>query len=993
MWPLDLPAREVLKLPGDSVIPWATFDPAWYARSYADVVQRAGSDDPAGLLRYYLETGQGLGHSPNIFFDETWHRKRYPGVAKAIANGEYASAFDAYCRRGSLDRSPHWLFDEPGYRDRYPDLTTEVLAGSELVNRYHHYLEHGSHEDRVGHVLFDPLLYLSNFAAKDQSAIREGGVFQHYLQRIETAEAELPVSLYFDPAWYVRRYPQVAKEIAAGKWKSALHHYLCNDTPIDFDPLPDFSETHYLGRDPGLRAAIDSRHFRNGYMHFLRFGAQELRSPNASIDLRSYATQQRVRLDLQQGLAQTAFAHWLTIGKRQGLMPADPISRQVLDPVAHSAFHRNAVALLPNVGRTQYSFECTGKPLLSVVLIVTDKFASTIATIGSLRDNFVGDMELIVVDCGSADETTLIDDYVVGVRLLRFDSGLNWTHAANAAFQFAAAPAILLLGNEAQLAPGAVRRALSRLSSNGDVGAVGGMIVQPRGVIGQAGGIVWNDGSCEDYQRDQTPLAPEANFVRNVDYCSTAFLLVRADLLETLEGFDHDTAASGFAVADLCLRIAAAGARVVYDPSVVVFSDDAGRRPGEPTQAFLSRHAALLAGRPARGGAAQVRARQSGPVPPRVLFIEDTVPLRQIGSGFVRANDLVRVLADLGCQVTVFPMNGSTHNVARVFRDMPDTAEVMHDRAVDRFKELLHGRVDCYDVVWVARAHNLDRIHLELAKWLDRSTRRPLVVLDTEAIAPVRDAQQAALKAETYDLEAAVTAGFRNASICDVVVTVNEAEASFMRDRGFGSVRVVGHMIEPRPTPRTFAQRAGMLFVGAIHSVGSPNYDSLVWFVDEVLPLIEEALGWETRLNIAGYTAPGVDLSRFERHPRITVRGAISNLEPLYNSNRVFIAPTRFAAGTPYKVHEAASRGLPVVAASHLCDALGWMHEEEIMAAELDPQAFAAAVITVYQQDVLWRHLREGALRRVRTENSRQDFVEAVERVLATPARAPNVTE
>ncbi len=211
MWPLDLPAREVLKLSGDSVIPWATFDPDWYVRTYADAVQAVGSDDAAGLLRYYLETGQGLGHSPNIFFDETWHRKRYPGVAAAIANGDYASAFDAYCRRGSLDRSPHWLFDETDYRDRYPDLTAEILAESGLVNRYHHYLDHGSHEDRLGHVLFDPVVYLSNFAADDQSAIREGGVFQHYLQRTEAAKEELQVSLYFDPAWYVRRYPWIAR--------------------------------------------------------------------------------------------------------------------------------------------------------------------------------------------------------------------------------------------------------------------------------------------------------------------------------------------------------------------------------------------------------------------------------------------------------------------------------------------------------------------------------------------------------------------------------------------------------------------------------------------------------------------------------------------------------------------------------------------------------------------------------------------------------------
>jgi hypothetical protein len=34
MWPLDLPAREVLKLPGEAEIPWAEFDPVWYRRTY-----------------------------------------------------------------------------------------------------------------------------------------------------------------------------------------------------------------------------------------------------------------------------------------------------------------------------------------------------------------------------------------------------------------------------------------------------------------------------------------------------------------------------------------------------------------------------------------------------------------------------------------------------------------------------------------------------------------------------------------------------------------------------------------------------------------------------------------------------------------------------------------------------------------------------------------------------------------------------------------------
>ena len=207
-----------------------------------------------------------------------------------------------------------------------------------------------------------------------------------------------------------------------------------------------------------------------------------------------------------------------------------------------------------------------------------------------------------------------------------------------------------------------------------------------------------------------------------------------------------------------------------------------------------------------------------------------------------------------------------------------------------------------------------------------------------------------------------------------------------LRAYGLPDVSVLGHMIEPRPTSQPFAQRAGLLFVGAFHTKDCPNLDSLIWFVDEILPLIEADLGWETRLTIAGYTAPGVDLERFDNHPRITLRGAVADLKPLYDGNRVFVAPTRFAAGAPYKVFEAASHGLPVVATELLRRELGWSREQEILSADADdPATFAAAVLALYRNETLWRTVREGALRRLQRENGRAGFAEAVAGVLATP--------
>jgi glycosyltransferase involved in cell wall biosynthesis len=174
-----------------------------------------------------------------------------------------------------------------------------------------------------------------------------------------------------------------------------------------------------------------------------------------------------------------------------------------------------------------------------------------------------------------------------------------------------------------------------------------------------------------------------------------------------------------------------------------------------------------------------------------------------------------------------------------------------------------------------------------------------------------------------------------------------------------------------------------MLFVGAIHAVDHPNHDGLIWFIDEVLPLIERVLRWETRLTIAGYIAPGLTLDRFKRHPRVTVRGPVADLTPLYDANRVFVAPARFAAGLPYKVHEAAAFGIPVVATTLLVRQLGWLDGEAIGAAECtDPAGFAARVIDLHRDAPLWTNMRAAALARVTVELDPDLFASRVEALL-----------
>ena len=973
-------------LRGLTPVAWAGFDADWYLATYPSAREALGEPNAQAVLYFYLQHGRRLGHSPNIFFDESWYVRSYPDAATAIRRGEAASGFDHYCRAGFRGRSPHWLFDEALYRRNYPKISDAVLQAADLVNGYDHYLRHGAREGRIGHWLFDPAVYRARL---DPDAAQEAGAagpFRHYLEHIASTRPELPTSPYFDPVWYLSGYPDVADAIAARQWQSALHHYLGNDTPTAFDPLPQFCEAYYLDRHGGAAGAVAVGEYRNGYHHFLDRGRFALAAPSADIDLSYYARLPAVRADLRQGRAPDGFTHYLTIGLPQGRPPVPPPEEQVSEAQGRTLFRRKAENLLPMFARAPLSFACSAEEAeVTVVMPVRRDLAATLAALGALRQAHPGAIELIMVDAGRHIETSQIERFVEGAWLLRLDVEIGVAASRNAGLHNAGAEVVLFLGNEVEVAPGALAAALRRLSSDPAIGAVGGRIIAADGRLRDAGGRIEPDGAIEFVGAGASPLAPEINFVRDVAFCSSSFLLARTSALAEIGGFDAEFATTGYANADLGARLLQIGHRIVYDNAVSVYDHS----PAEIDEAAIAADRAVFAEKHANwlGTGTGIAAKR------RLLFVESMVPSRMLGSGFVRSNDIVRAIASLGWSVTVFPLRDCTFDLASQYRDLPDTVELMHDRTIDDLPGFLKERAGQFDAVWVARTHNFDKI-AELLDSATGSNRPPRIILDTEAIVTLRDAQHAALTNPdaAFYLDTALAREFANARRCQVIVAVNPDESEHLLGLGHRNVKVVGHTRTTTPTPRGFAERAGLLFVGAIREQDSPNYDALCWFEEAVLPLIEEALGWEARLTVTGDLGEGVSLDRFRDHQRITLCAMVPDLVPLYDSHRLFVAPTRYAAGIPYKCYEAASYGLPIVATDLLARQMGWDNGLDLVAVDhRDPARFAREVVALYRDPERWQSLRENALDRLLAENSAEGYAEAVGAVLGDTAGTPRL--
>ena len=961
---------------------WWVFDPAWYVRAYPEVVDLLIEPSPTALRAFYLLEGQGRGHSPNMFFDESFYLARHSAVRARVARGEFRSGFAHYCAEGWAELAPHWLFDVAYYAAQLGDTTLAELNARGFVNHYDEYLRAGAAAGRSGHLLFDP----AQFRAAHPESDPAEPAFLAYLQRLHAGGDEPRCSVHFAPAWYRRTYPEAARAIAAGAAHGALHHYLCEGAGAGLDPLPDFCERFYRAANDDVGAALAAGTLASGYEHFLHHGVFEFRAPAPSVDLAAYwQSAPAARRAIATGRARDLFTYLLmTAPSVADAAPAEPA-----EPATRAQFRRRARTMLAHLPAGGLDFTVSGTPALTAILVAHDQFALTMQTLASLRGNFAGAIELILVDSGSADETRSIEAYVRGAKRLCFTDNVGFVHGVNAALGRATADSILLLNNDVELAPFAVAAALARLGSDATIGAVGGKVVRTHGRLQEAGCIVWRDGTTAGYLRDAPSTAPEADFAREVDFCSAAFLLLRAEALAATGGFDEAYAPAYYEDADLCLRLREAGWRVVYDPAVCVthYEYASARSEAEAHESmargreiFRARHRAALIRKHAPGPERAVFARRAAPAPHRVLFLEDIVPLHRLGSGYGRANDVVRALAALGAEVTVFPLNPTRVALPRIAAGLPDGVETLHDRTLEDLPDLLASRPGFYDVVWISRAHNLAKALPALAEPC-ADPDRVRVVLDTEAVFALRDAAKAALADTAFDLAHALAAEFAPAWFCRHVLAVNEAEAECLRRLGLPSVAVLGTMATPRPTPAGFADRAGILFVGAIHALDSPNYDALAWFIEAVLP----RLGAGAHLTVAGYVAPGINLARFEGDPRLTLLGEVDELAPLYDRHRIVIAPTRYAAGTPYKAYEAAAHGVPLVASELLRGQLGWRDGTEILAAPTgDAAAFADCVARLTETRRLWERLRRGALVRLAAENGEAAFRARVAAVLAS---------
>jgi GT2 family glycosyltransferase/glycosyltransferase involved in cell wall biosynthesis len=615
------------------------------------------------------------------------------------------------------------------------------------------------------------------------------------------------------------------------------------------------------------------------------------------------------------------------------------------------------------------------RPLVSVIIPTYGQVACTLRCLAAIAAHPPSaPIEVIVVDDASDDPMVERLTEVEGVRLIRHLQNVGYLHTCNAAAKLATGEHLLFLNNDTEPRAGWLDAMLGLVLARPGVGAVGAKLIYPDGRLQEAGGIIWNDASGWNYGRGDDPDRPEYNYVREVDYCSGAALLVPRAVFAALGGFDPRYAPAYFEDSDLAFRLRAAGYKVLYEPRAVVVHLE-GASHGTDTSCgvkayqesnrdtFVGRWADVLISEHFASGTQVLRARDRAMARPVVLVIDHGLPEPDRDAGSRTMLAFVQALLHAGA-VVKFWSDCTASN--------PTYAAALQALGVEVRRGGWRPFVD-----WI-REYGAALDHVLLS--------RPDVAICY--LRPLRRYSQARVAFYGHDLH---HDRMRQHAVCERDATLaRAAERMLLRERRVWRAAdavmypsqaeadrvvalepgIVAHAVQPygfadvaqprRPVPTPL-----LLFVaGFAHP---PNEDAACWLVRVILPLVRRQVPL-ARLAIVG------------SHPTVRVRALAgldvkivadvsdAELRQWYASARVAIVPLRQGAGVKRKVVEAMREGLPLVTTTVGAQGLPGL---EAVASVCDaPAEIAASLVMLLSDNRLWTARSEAGLDYVRAHFS-----------------------
>lgn len=621
--------------------------------------------------------------------------------------------------------------------------------------------------------------------------------------------------------------------------------------------------------------------------------------------------------------------------------------------------------------------QTTLNPIISIIIPVYNKYLYTFNCLNSISKNISYNLafEVLLIDDCSTDETQESLKEISGIRVIKNSENLGFIRSCNAGAAEAKGKYLFFLNNDTQILPNCVESLLNILEKDVSVGAVGSKLLYPNGKLQEAGGIIWQDATGWNYGRLDSADQPEYNYLRTVDYCSGASLLVITEIFKQLNGFSEQFLPAYYEDTDLCFAIRQLGYKVIYQPQSQLIHYE-GITSGTDLNSGVKQYQEVNRSKFFKKWEVELKQHylSDAKLVPQaarrlqgektILIIDSYVPLYDRESGCVRLFEILKILLNLKYRIIFFPDNGiSEEPYTSTLQQMGIEVLYVTPKQTD-LKQLLINRLPLVDLIWLCRPELCEK-YLDLIRYYSRVP----VIYDTIDLHFLRikrqqeflskDYQNTNWSWETYQKQ---EVKFAQASNATLVVT--EAEKAILNQLAVDNVWVIPNIhYSHQYGLKSFEQRFGLLFIGSYNH--PPNIDAVVWLCNEIMPII-----WQTHPEIQ-LTLLGSNLKdevKALASERVLVKGYVEDVEPYFLENRVFVAPLRFGAGMKGKIGQSMSYGMPTVTTTIGAEGMGLKDGYDVLIAD-QAKSFAQQVISVYENSQLWNTIAQNSLKSIQQYN------------------------
>ncbi len=627
----------------------------------------------------------------------------------------------------------------------------------------------------------------------------------------------------------------------------------------------------------------------------------------------------------------------------------------------HSSWYENKVPL------SSLKFKTVEKPDVSIIIAVRNNIGFTLNCLRSLFLNISEkySYEIILIDDASSDSTEELLSSVSGIKYKKNQSNLGFLESCNAGAKYSVGRYLCFLNNDTLILKGWLENLVKTLEEDPKAGCTGSKLIYPYGLLQEAGGIIYHDGSGANYGKYNHPKEHFYNFKREVDYCSGASLLINKDDFLFLGGFNPIFKPAYYEDTDLCFSVKyILKKKVLYQPTSVLVHFEgisSGKTPEKGNiKSFQIINKSTFAGKWKKILSADNFRIRNQYVASRkylsensIIFIDTNLPYYDKDSGSNRMYQIIKIFLSIGYHVFYIPKESMAPE--------PYYSELtgMGVEIIYEFKGRKHWLKEIKraasesSMAWICRPeYNIRYRYLfsinPQLKWIYDTVDLHFVRLSRAIKIFPDDKKLKKRAAKYYKLELSL------ARKADITICISDPERDLLLQHGITSSHVIPNIHNRKVTEKNaFNKRSGLIFIGGYLHL--PNVDAALWLSNEIMPLV-----WgedeNIQLTLLGSNPPEEITELMDRNKNIHVTGYIPNIDTYFNNARIFVAPLRYGAGLKGKIGQSFEYALPVITTDIGSEGLDLTSGMNIIIAN-DARSFADQILKLYNDPVLWNTL------------------------------------